>query len=349
MPSQAIANAFLILWVWPSHFALPLLVATILFARPRVERHPAFVNMCITEMIGGICMSILLYTNHFDVNGPQPPKALCVFQASLLAGANTLTNISLLGLVYQVYASISAAASQDVTKKASSTRTTWLFIVSPYTVWLALAFGTAFWANSHVDSVTRGEVPYCAANSGILRIFIAALNVVLLLATLVLEVLALRAFLHVWRGTGRESSLLDLSTRIGAFALLITVALVLAAAAIFMPGSPAPDLVMSTMGTFVILIFGTQRDILRAWATWFRLPSHLHPRTTVSVVSRRPSARAFPSPGGLTTSASMLSPDPRAQFSTIASVDSVPTMEGIPPMRERDEKDPELGRPLSVV
>jgi hypothetical protein len=131
--------------------------------------------------------------------------------------------------------------------------------------------------------------------------------------------------------------------------IILTNAPSLAAAAIFMPGSPAPDLVMSTMGTFVILIFGTQRDILRAWATWFRLPSHLHPRTTVSVVSRRPSARAFPSPGGLTTSTSMLSPDPRAQFSTIASVDSVPTMEGIPPMRERDEKDPELGRPLSAV
>jgi hypothetical protein len=59
MASQAVVNAFFVLWMWPSHLALPILVATVLFARPKIERHPAFVNMCITEILGGIAMSIL--------------------------------------------------------------------------------------------------------------------------------------------------------------------------------------------------------------------------------------------------------------------------------------------------
>jgi hypothetical protein len=52
-----------------------------------------------------------------------------------------------------------------------------------------------------------------------------------------------------------------------------------------MPGSPVPDLVMATMGTMVLLIFGTQRDILRAWAHTLRLPA---PRGTVAVTESVP-------------------------------------------------------------
>jgi hypothetical protein len=58
MPSQALADAFLVLWVWPSHLALPALLATVVLAR-NVDRHPAFLNMIVTEILGGIFTSIL--------------------------------------------------------------------------------------------------------------------------------------------------------------------------------------------------------------------------------------------------------------------------------------------------
>jgi hypothetical protein len=145
MASQAVWDAFFVLWVWPSHVGLPLLVATVLFARPRVERHPAFINMCVTEIIAGVFTSLLyvwllrlirdhfltsfvyrLYTGHADVNGPQPGLALCQFQASLLAGANTMASFSLLGLVYQVFHSIKAASnSKLVHDPVRAKRRTW--------------------------------------------------------------------------------------------------------------------------------------------------------------------------------------------------------------------------------
>jgi hypothetical protein len=57
------------------------------------------------------------------------------------------------------------------------------------------------------------------------RIVIAALDTAVLLGTLVLELLALLAFVRVWRSSGHETTLLDLTMRIIAFALLISVAL----------------------------------------------------------------------------------------------------------------------------
>jgi hypothetical protein len=45
--------AFLVLNMWPAHFGLPILLATIFFSK-EVNRHPTFVNMCITWIIVGM-------------------------------------------------------------------------------------------------------------------------------------------------------------------------------------------------------------------------------------------------------------------------------------------------------
>jgi len=44
--------AFLVLNMWPSHLGLPVLLAIIFFKK--VDRHPTFVNLCITFMIVGM-------------------------------------------------------------------------------------------------------------------------------------------------------------------------------------------------------------------------------------------------------------------------------------------------------
>jgi hypothetical protein len=46
-----------------------------------------------------------------------------------------------------------------------------------------------------------------------------------------------------------------------------------------------PDMVMAAMGTMLLLIFGTQRDILRAWAHTLRIPA---PRGAVAVTESVP-------------------------------------------------------------
>jgi hypothetical protein len=50
--------AWLVLNMWPSHLGLPLLIGTVLLAK-NVQRHPAFVNMCIIWNIVGLSSTIL--------------------------------------------------------------------------------------------------------------------------------------------------------------------------------------------------------------------------------------------------------------------------------------------------
>ena len=45
--------AYLVLYIWPSHLGLPILLAIILFSN-RVRRHPTFTNFVIVFMIVGL-------------------------------------------------------------------------------------------------------------------------------------------------------------------------------------------------------------------------------------------------------------------------------------------------------
>lgn len=116
--------AFLVLNMWPAHFGIPLLLAIILISK-RIQRHPTFINLCLTFIIVGMwailrtieasalfdslppsslrSSSLLWVTHKFTAEcnrrwtlrssvytgkatGPEPSKTLCLFQASLLYG-----------------------------------------------------------------------------------------------------------------------------------------------------------------------------------------------------------------------------------------------------------------------
>src|ERR1700722_12719545 len=56
--------AFLVLSIWPSHFGLPLLLAIVLLSK-KIQRHPTFINMCVTWIITGFSSSILYEFSFF--------------------------------------------------------------------------------------------------------------------------------------------------------------------------------------------------------------------------------------------------------------------------------------------
>ncbi|KAH9482471.1 hypothetical protein JR316_0004571 [Psilocybe cubensis] len=75
-------------------------------------------------------------------------------------------------------------------------------------------------------------------------------------------------------GSGRENSGftldLNLPIRVMCFAVYIIVAMSLSLLSVTSPSSPAPDLVIASAATVVILIFGTQKDILGVIVFWRR-------------------------------------------------------------------------------
>jgi hypothetical protein len=99
--AKALLNTFLVLHISSSHIGLPLLVITFLFSK-NAKRHPTVINVCISWILSGISsimlwvvilmcfqhnLTVVLISLYAGQNtGPEPGKALCRAQTSLMYG-----------------------------------------------------------------------------------------------------------------------------------------------------------------------------------------------------------------------------------------------------------------------
>jgi hypothetical protein len=264
--------AFVVLNMWPSHFALPLLLAICTFSK-KVQRHPTFLNLCITFILVGVSSSLLVYTS--TTTGPEPPKMLCLFQASLLYGVPPMASISVLALVYQMFIAIRASfQGQEVSRRYHLLRL-WGLLIAPYVCWLISILATAAVGASHPSKISRSRrFFYCSVESPPLTNALTIFSAVILLITLALEAWTIVLFYKRWISLRRAGS--DLKQRLDlnmpirtiAFGIYVGIALSLSLISIQSPASPVPDLIIASAASLVIIIFGTQPDILRAACFW---------------------------------------------------------------------------------
>ncbi|TDL29806.1 hypothetical protein BD410DRAFT_780299 [Rickenella mellea] len=265
--NHATLVAWLTLNVWPSHIGLPVLVSVILLSRT-IRRHATFINMCITWIIVGLSSSLLLYAG--DTTGPEPPRALCLIQASLLYGQPGMTSLSAFALVYQVFHVVRTTFQEKDHQKNQVLRK-WLLLIAPYVAFVIFASVTAYIGGTEPFRLSRSRrVFYCSVRQSLLTNTITAFSAFVLLATLSLELwIAFLCYKH-WRvlrqnelteGHGMD---LNLIIRTAVFGMAIFLGMSLSLLSMKAPSSPVPDLALATMGSIVVLIFGTQKDILRA-------------------------------------------------------------------------------------
>ncbi|KAJ4500025.1 hypothetical protein C8R41DRAFT_967245 [Lentinula lateritia] len=243
---------FLVLNMWPSHFGLPILLAIVLLSK-RVQRHPTFVNLLIVFMVVGI-----VYAG--KASGPEPSPALCLAQAALLYGMPgmqvIITSVAVFALVFQMFIVIRAAFYKQPSRDTHFVRI-WVMIIAPYAVWIVFIVVTVFVGVGEPANVSRDRrFFYCSVKSDALTAW-----------TIVL-------FYKRWVSIARGSSgmftaaELNLPLRILAFGMYLLVAMSLSLLSMKSPESPIPDLIIASAATVVILIFGTQLDILRAICFW---------------------------------------------------------------------------------
>ncbi|KAL5527524.1 hypothetical protein ACEPAG_6325 [Sanghuangporus baumii] len=271
--NSATLVAWLVLNIWPSHIGLPLLIITILAAK-NIRRHATFINLCVTWIIVGLSSSLLLYTGF--QTGPEPPRLLCLAQASLLYGQPGLTSVSAFALVFQVFY-VMRAAFQERDPESHETLRKWTLLVLPYAAFVVFVAWTAFVGSNNPELVTRRRrFFYCSVKDSGLTNSITAFSLGVLLVTVCLELWILYIIFSHWR-TIRSGGLsgsvgmdLSLVCRTAAFTLWIILGMSLSALSIKAPRSAVPDMALATMGSAVVLVFGTQRDILRTWMFWKR-------------------------------------------------------------------------------
>ncbi|KAJ7591423.1 hypothetical protein C8J56DRAFT_562591 [Mycena floridula] len=269
--SQAELNLFLVFNMWPSHFGLPLLISIVLFSKKiQRKRHPTFINLCIAFIFIGISSCLLLYTGH--TTGPEPPQMLCLLQSSLLYGMPALSSTAVFALVFEMFVAIRAPFHGVNISPESTVLRRWIMLSAPYLAWLACIIATASVGASHPDRLSRSRrFFYCSVDFAPLTNTLTVVAALILLATLVLEVWTLVIFCKHWKtvkGDTRGLAELNMPIRVLAFGLYVICALSLSLLSIKSPESPVPDLVIAFAASAVILIFGTQRDILQGLCFW---------------------------------------------------------------------------------
>ncbi|KAJ3998614.1 hypothetical protein F5050DRAFT_1192377 [Lentinula boryana] len=263
---------FLVLNMWPSHFGLPILLAIVLFSK-HVQRYPTFVNLLVVFMLVPITLNSV-YAG--KASGPEPSRALCLTQASLLYGMPGMASVAVLTLVYQMLVTIRAAVYKNTYRENEHAVRLWMMVIAPYAVWILFIIATVIVGIGDPANVSRDRrFFYCSVKSNPLTDTLTMFAAVVLFATLVLEVWTFVLFCKRWASIERgnsgmftTTSELDLPLRILAFGVYLLVAMSLSLLSMKAPESPIPDLIIASAATVVILIFGTQRDILQAICFW---------------------------------------------------------------------------------
>ncbi|ESK93752.1 hypothetical protein Moror_1450 [Moniliophthora roreri MCA 2997] len=280
--------AFLVLNIWTSHFALPILLFIVL--AKKVQRHATFANLIAVFIIVGISSSLLLYAGKHE--GPEPSKILCLFQASLLYGVPAISSIAAFTLVLQMFLVIRASFYGQSYHERDHVFRTWLMVVAPYAAWLISIVVTAAVGAANPENVSRGRrFFYCSVLSDPLTDTIMIAAALVLFATLALEVATVILFYKGWRkvqqGSSSKGIELNLPLRILSFGLYLVLCMSLSLLSVQSPESPAPDLIIASASSVVVFIFGTQKDIIRVFCFWKKVPRRDSDNSSIGSVEKR--------------------------------------------------------------
>jgi len=254
------------------HFALPILVGVFSFST-KAKRHPTLINLCLTWIVSGIASCLLLYNGTHI--GLQPSTGLCLTQGSILYGVPPMTALAVFALVFQVFTGISSTTTDRFTTKDPTFRTA-VLLVLPYMAFGGFAIASAWIGTRNIENLSRDRrVFYCSLQNAPLTNAIAGVVAVTLIATTALEVwigIILHRNWRALRNTGSDGSGLDISlvVRVVVFGGYVFIGLVLSLLSIVAPKTIVPDMWIASVGFAVVLIFGSQADVLRVLMFWRR-------------------------------------------------------------------------------
>ncbi|EKM51858.1 uncharacterized protein PHACADRAFT_262243 [Phanerochaete carnosa HHB-10118-sp] len=275
------ASTDLAVWLFfqiaAGHIALPILTATLLFAKT-VRKIPALIVLCVTWIVSGVCSTILFYVG--EHKGPEPGRGLCIAQAALLEAVPPMTCTALVVLAYHV---LRTYDDPDMgVQLHPRTRKEIIGLVSlcslPFVMFgLFVAIGVNI-ALQHPDKVNRAQrYFYCSLDWPALSDAVSVIATLLCLVALGIEIYVVAATTKWWRLLRRGGHLtgegLTFTIRVVFFTCFLFASTLINLVSIWAPIGALPDLLAASVGMALFLIFVSQPEILRAWAFWRRRTS----------------------------------------------------------------------------
>ncbi|KAF9032618.1 hypothetical protein BJ165DRAFT_1517190 [Panaeolus papilionaceus] len=215
--------------------------------------------------------------------GRQPNFGLCIFQASLVYAAPVINCTTGLSFMIHVWLSI---RNPDLNTRISRR---WIILLHLLPLLLTLATIIEVLAVGLIDPkrvVPDTSAMFCHISSQISNRITSSISVVCMLTILVIDAFIIRILRSRWKAfqrtarplflqpddpdPGRRDISLDSLIRVVAFALLPIIAIVVSFAQYFPRSqeggtSARTNIVIATLPPAAFFIFGTQRDLLRAW------------------------------------------------------------------------------------
>lgn len=284
------------IWIYfnllSNNILLPILVLTILISS-QLRRHATFVNLCLTWILSGVFSLLLFYARQY--RDSEPPRVLCIAQASLLFGIIPMWSIAVVAFFYYVYRSFQGQSSQTHFRLL-----TWWFMLSgPYFFQIAFSVAALVISLRHPDRVLRRKgFFYCGLDSPSLLMARTIFVAICAGCTLIIEALMLRTLynglVHIRRISPRTAgarsirSALPWVSRVLIFGIYVILGLVINLAALTNRRSVLPQIYIATAGAVIFIVFGSQTEVLRVWFPcrifWREKPRRVHSRPQKSYI-----------------------------------------------------------------
>jgi len=225
-------------------------------------------SFCSSWVLSGASYSLLTLTGQ-QLN-PNPDSGLCLLQAIMIYTAPTLTASAALALVIHLRLSLRSMLSDE------SAKTEWReigLVALPYIMALVVLSVSLANGISNRSQVQKSYIgAYCVIETGIPGSLVASWVAVATFVGAAMEIFIAYTLYRNWRTFrqfgARSSQSLTILIRVGVFTLFDILALVVSLVLFAAPNTPLHDIILAILAVASLLIFGSQKDLARAWMFW---------------------------------------------------------------------------------
>jgi hypothetical protein len=245
---------------------LPLALLVIVFS-PSIKRNPTVTNLMNTWFISAIIFLLLFFAGKHT--GPEPPKALCIAQSSLVYASIPMNSAAALSLVLNLWFTVQIAFDPTWGRSWAKWRMG-LLVTVPYIMGLIFLIAALAASLKFPEDISRARnFFYCSLNGHGIGNSAGIFCSVVMFAVVIIECIVGVKMYRNWRvaRTGEGLSISN-TIRITVFSAYGALAGISALISIWRPDDPLPYMVLATLPIAAFLVFGTQKDMIKASCFW---------------------------------------------------------------------------------
>lgn len=241
---------------------LSLILFTAL-ASKRIRRHSTWYGFTASWIFSSLCYCLLFIAG--QQMGGEPNNTLCTVQAALIYAAPALTACTTLSLVIHMFLNFRSLMYTSAFEVRPITEL--MLLGTPYLVWAVLFVGNLAFELQNPQTVRRSpKGTYCDSKlPTISHISSSVVMMTTLVIILLLVILSYRIFInrhHVLKA----GMMLAMLFRVFAFSIIGIMALGLSVTFVITNDHDgAFDMLLASMPVLAMLIFGSQKDLIRVW------------------------------------------------------------------------------------